>query len=106
MALWLPLIDYDRSYRAVSAALTAALPADHSCIAGRGLGSTQRAAFHYFAGIQTVREGSRAAAQCRLFLAQGTLQKEALPAGTGWRKIWEGHRPSDRSERFRLYARP
>jgi 4-amino-4-deoxy-L-arabinose transferase-like glycosyltransferase len=106
MALWLPLIDYDRSYRAVSAALTAALPADHGCIAGRGLGSTQRAAFHYFAGIKTVREGSRAAAQCRLFLTQGALQKEALPAGTGWRKIWEGHRPSDRSERFRLYARP
>jgi len=106
MALWLPLIDYDRSYRAVSAALTAALPAEHGCIAGRGLGSTQRAAFHYFSGIKTVREGSRAAAQCRLFLTQGNLQKEALPAGTGWRKIWEGHRPSDRSERFRLYARP
>jgi len=106
MALWLPLIDYDRSYRTVSAALTAALPADHGCIAGRGLGSTQRAAFHYFAGIQAVREGSRAAARCRLFLTQGTLQKEALPAGTGWRKIWEGHRPSDRNERFRLYTRP
>ena len=106
MALWLPWIDHGRSYRAVATALKAALPAGEGCIGGRGLGSTQRAAFHYFAGVKTQREGSRAAAQCRLFLTQGTLQKEALPAGTGWRKIWEGHRPSDRNERFRLYVRP
>jgi 4-amino-4-deoxy-L-arabinose transferase-like glycosyltransferase len=105
MALWLPLLDYDRSYRGAAAALRAAVPAGSNCIAGRGLGSTQRAAFHYFAGIQTLREGSRAAAQCRLFLVQGTAQKEALPPGAGWRKIWEGGRPSDRNERFRLYAR-
>ncbi|MDT3736176.1 MAG: glycosyltransferase family 39 protein [Denitratisoma sp.] len=105
MALWLPLLDYDRSYRGAAAALKAAVPAGSNCIAGRGLGSTQRAAFHYFAGIQTLREGSRAAAQCRLFLIQGTAQKEVLPPGAGWRKIWEGGRPSDRNERFRLYAR-
>lgn len=105
MALWLPLIDYDRSYRSVSSALKTALPKGGGCIGSRGLGSTQRAAFHYFAGIKTVREGSRAAAQCRLFLVQGTPQKEVLPPGSGWRKIWEGGRPSDRNERFRLYAR-
>jgi 4-amino-4-deoxy-L-arabinose transferase-like glycosyltransferase len=105
MALWLPLVDYDRSYRGVSTDLKAALPAGSGCIAGRGLGSTQRAAFHYFAGIKTIREASRAAANCQLFLVQGTAQKEVLPPGTGWRKIWEGGRPSDRFERFRLYAR-
>ncbi len=106
MALWLPWVNYDRSYRPVAASLKAALPAERGCIAGRGLGSTQRAAFHYFAGIQTARDGSRAAAQCRLYLVQGAAQKEAPPSGSGWRKIWEGSRPSDRSERFRLYARP
>jgi 4-amino-4-deoxy-L-arabinose transferase-like glycosyltransferase len=105
MALWLPLIDYDRSYRGMTASLKAALPKDAGCIGSRGLGSTQRAAFHYFAGIKTTREGSRAAVSCQLFLVQGTTQKEVLPRGTGWRKIWEGGRPSDRNERFRLYAR-
>ena len=105
MALWLPFIDHDRSYRHVASALKAALPAQHGCIVGRGLGSTQRAALDYFAGIKTLREGSRAAAQCRLALVQGTSQKATLPAGTGWRMIWEGGRPSDRNERFRLYAR-
>lgn len=105
MALWLPWIDHGRSYRSVSAALKAAVPAADGCIAGRGLGSTQRAAFHYFAGIRTVRDGSRGAGACRLFLIQGTARSEPLPPGTGWRKIWEGGRPSDRNERFRLYLR-
>ncbi len=106
MALWLPLIDFDRSYRPVAAQLKAVLPSDRGCIAGRGLGSTQRAALHYFAGIQTVREGRRNAAACRLYLIQGTARSETSPPGNGWRKIWEGGRPSDRNERFRLYTRP
>lgn len=101
MTLWGPLIDHDRSYRSMAASLRAALPQDAGCIAGRGLGSSQRAALHYFAGIKTVREGSGV---CRLLLVQGTAQRDRPPAG-GWRKIWEGHRPSDRNERFRLYAR-
>jgi 4-amino-4-deoxy-L-arabinose transferase-like glycosyltransferase len=105
MALWLPWIDYDRNYRPVALALKNALPAQAGCIAGRGLGSTQRAAFHYFAGIQTVRDGSRGEGACRLYLIQGTARSEPLPPGTGWRKLWEGGRPSDRNERFRLYFR-
>lgn len=105
MALWLPIIDLDRNYRKVAASIQAALPAGDHCIVGRGLGSTQRASFHYFAGIQTLRETHPAAGNCKLYLSQGNAQKETLPPGTGWRKIWEGGRPSDRSERFRLYAR-
>ncbi|MDR2239403.1 MAG: hypothetical protein LBE33_03070 [Zoogloeaceae bacterium] len=105
MALWLPAIDYDRSYRAVAVSLKAALPAQHGCIIGHGLGSPQRAAFHYFAGIKTVREGRRAAS-CHLYLAEGGARREVPPPGAGWRKIWEGGRPSDRNERFRLYAKP
>ena len=103
--LWMPWIDHDRSYRSVAVSLKAALPANSACIGGRGLSDAQRAAFHYFAGIKTQREGSRAVAACQLFLTQGTAKREALPAGKGWRKIWEGHRPSDRNERFRLYVR-
>jgi 4-amino-4-deoxy-L-arabinose transferase-like glycosyltransferase len=104
-ALWTPWIDHGRSYRAVFAGLKAALPAVESCIGGRGLGNTQRAALHYFAGIVVQRDESRAANRCRLYLIQGTAQSEPLPPGKGWRKIWEDRRPSDRNERFRLYIR-
>mgnify|MGYP003382218915 CR=1 FL=1 len=104
MALWTPLINHGRSYRSVADSLKAALPAHSGCIGERGLSDAQRAAFHYFAGIKMSRERSRAAA-CSLFLVQGSAQREVLPPGKGWRKIWEGHRPSDRNERFRLYVR-
>ena len=105
MALWLPMIELDRSYRKVAVAIKAALPQGEQCIVGRGLGSTQRASFHYFAGIRTLKETHPSAGNCKLYLSQGTTQKETLPPGTGWRKIWEGGRPSDRFERFRLYVR-
>ena len=105
MALWLPWIDYGKSYRAVAASLKAAVPADAGCIAGHDLGEAQRASFHYFAGITTIRDGTEAAAPCRLFLAQGTTRIEDLPPGAGWRKIWEDRRQGDRAERFRLYHR-
>ena len=105
VGLWTPWIDHGRSYRTVFASLRAALPPIGSCIGGRGLGNTQRAALHYFAGITLQREGSHLAGQCRLYLIQGTAQSEFLPPGRGWRKIWEDRRPSDRNERFRLYVR-
>jgi len=104
-ALWTPWIDHGRSYRAVFVNLKSALPAVDTCVGGRGLGNTQRAALHYFAGITLQREGGRMASHCRLYLIQGTAQNESLPPGSGWRKIWEDRRPSDRNERFRLYVR-
>ncbi len=109
-ALWLPWIDYGKTYRHVMTSLDKALPiefkngARQSCIAGRNLGSTQRILLQYFTGIVTVPAQSRAAATCSLLIEQGAAEKETRPAG--WRKLWEGHRPGDRSERLRLYLKP
>ncbi len=105
VALWTPWIDHGRSYRAVFSSLQAAVPPIDGCVGGRSLGNTQRAALHYFTGIVLQREGLRPASQCRYYLIQGTAQSEPLPPGRGWRKIWEGGRPSDRNERFRFYVR-
>ena len=105
MALWLPWIDHGRSYRPVALSLKKALSANRGCIVGRGLSDTHRATFHYFAGVVTLREGGRGTTSCRLFLAQGTMQKESLPVSGSWRKIWEDHRPNDNNERFRLYVK-
>lgn len=104
--LWLPAIDYGKSYRSVSAGLAGALPAKPGCIARRGVGDAQRASFDYFDGIRTVEETSGAARGCRFLLVQvvGHDPPETEP-GAGWRKIWEGRRPGDRSELFRLYRR-
>ncbi|MGB0127872.1 MAG: glycosyltransferase family 39 protein, partial [Rhodocyclaceae bacterium] len=45
MTLWVPWIDYGKSYRGLSASLAAALPAQRDCISGYNVGEAQRASF-------------------------------------------------------------
>ena len=104
MTLWLPLIDEARSYRAMFASMQQALPAGYSCLASRGLGEPQRALLDYYAGINPQRTERFAGAQCELLLAQGQAGSEPeMPSE--WHKIWEGRRPGDKVERFRLYQK-
>lgn len=105
IALWLPLAEYSRSYRGVAQSLAAVLPPQPGCIAGDNLGESQRASFHYFAGIVTVPLDSEQAENCRFALIQGSARHEKPPAGPGWRKIAEERRPGDRVERYRLYSK-
>ena len=107
ISLLLPWIDYGKSYRGVALSLQQSLPSNSKgyaeCIAGRDLGGAQRASLHYFAGIVTQPAETPAAAACGFRLEQGDAKNRPTPAG--WRKLWEGHRPGDRSERLRLYQR-
>jgi hypothetical protein len=41
---------------------------------------------------------------CELLLVQGRPQEEIAPAGP-WQRIWDGARPGDKDERYRLYRR-
>jgi 4-amino-4-deoxy-L-arabinose transferase-like glycosyltransferase len=97
-ALWMPWIDYGKTYRPVVAALRQALPADAGCIGRRDLGAPQRAALDYFGDIRT----QRASRDCQWLIVQSG-PRETAPAG--WVKAWEGHRPGDRNEWLRLYRR-
>jgi hypothetical protein len=84
--------------------LQQALPKKHGCIASRDLGEAQRAMLHYFGDIRTHREEtSDSERRCDLLLVQGHPQAEVAPRG--WSKIWEGGRPGDKDERYRLYRR-
>jgi 4-amino-4-deoxy-L-arabinose transferase-like glycosyltransferase len=103
--LWLPWIDYGKSYRQLAQALQANLPRQPGCIASRGLGEAQRAAFDYHAGILTVRAEIRRRQDCGLLLVQSNARMPEVSPGAPWKKIWEGNRISDRSEKFRLYAK-
>jgi 4-amino-4-deoxy-L-arabinose transferase-like glycosyltransferase len=97
-SLWMPWIDYGKTYRPVIASLRAALPADSGCIARRGVGLSQRAMLDYFADIRTRWK----AAECNWLITQGN-PNDADP--TGWHRVWEGHRPGDHNEVLRLYRR-
>jgi hypothetical protein len=80
MTLWLPWIDYGKSYRGVSADLREGAGPHPGCIARRGLGLAQRASLDYFNGIRTVG-GSRRRKDCRHLIVQATPRQREGSAG-------------------------
>jgi len=104
MTLWLDWIDYGKTYRPVAQSLRKALPPKARCVESRGLGETQRAAFHYHAGLVTRRVEVHGPTDCPYLLVQASARAPAIEPAGNWRRVWEGSRPRDR-ERYRLYRR-
>jgi 4-amino-4-deoxy-L-arabinose transferase-like glycosyltransferase len=102
--LWLEWIDYGKTYRPVAQSMRKALPPNVRCVESRGLGETQRAAFHYHADLVTRRAEVHGATDCPYLLVQSNIRDQASDPGGSWRRVWEGGRPRDR-ERYRLYRR-
>jgi len=106
MTLWLPWINYGKSYAGVARQIADNLPAGRYCV-DTNVGPAQRASFAYFGGVPFARfDGGR----CDYFLLQDNRRnkddaKMFQRPGEQWRVLWEGRRPSDRAERFRLYRR-
>ena len=106
--LFVGVLDAGKSYRSMIEELVRALPAQHGCVASEGVGEPQRALLHYFAGIATYQmETARRGADCEYVLVQWrTGENERTPMMRAhWETLWEGARPGDRTERFRLYRR-
>jgi hypothetical protein len=128
MTLFLPDLNYARSYASVAQQIAARLPANADCI-DTNVGPAQRASFAYFGHLPFAGVEGGA---CSYLLLQDSLKKSAedghgdhtrqnvLQTGEGprggevvledfrprdWTLLWEGRRPSDRDERFRLYQR-
>lgn len=103
VTLWMPALDYVRSYRTVSGQLAQAL---HSyvepgeCVRAHGLGTGQRASFLVFNNIN-FSYGS----ECSLVLQQTTIENidagMAAYSDTGT-VLWQGKRGAERHEIFRL----
>jgi len=103
--LFIGWVDTGKSYRSMVASLQQALPGKYDCISSKDLGEPQRAMLHYFADIVTYREEVKERRRkCDLLLVQGHPRYEVPPHGS-WRKLWEGGRPGDKDERYRLYRR-
>ncbi len=97
--LWLPWIDYGKSYRIVSADFSQRLGKNPGCIARRNLGLAQRASLDYFNGIRTTSGDS--AKNCRYLITQTRPRAEKSLAN--WTFLLETSRPGDKTERLRLY---
>lgn len=107
MTLWLPWINYGKSYAGVAKQIEANMPPVKQCV-DSNVGPAQRASFAYFGHVKfDENENPR----CDFLLLQDSIadddtQRQQLQQYPGrWRLLWEGRRPSDRDERFRLYRR-
>lgn len=103
VTLWMPALDYARSYRGVSNELAAALKehrVNHECVRGVGIGIGQRASFYVFNHIDLAFDYN-----CPLVLQQLStkqLQAGLLPVPDNAIELWSGRRGADRHEMFRL----
>ncbi len=102
--IWLPYLDSRRSYRFVAQTLHAHLP-EKGCVASRNLGEAQRALFHYFGGLVTVREEISPLHDCGALLVQYGQLAGDPPPPPGWEAVWNGGRHGDDTERYILYLR-
>ena len=103
MSVWLPFLDHAKSYRSVVADFQRNL-APGGCVASRNLTEPQRAVFHYFAGVLTLREGTEGAEACAQLLVHSSSSIEP-PRPRGWKLAWRGTRPGDDKEYFWLFSR-
>ncbi len=106
MTLWLPWINYGKSYANVAQQISLKIPPLKQCV-DTNVGAAQRASFAYFGHIPFAGFNK---SNCEYLLIQDNQRKKnniKIPAEFKgqWQLLWEGHRPSDRDERFRLYHR-
>ncbi|MDR3299853.1 MAG: glycosyltransferase family 39 protein [Candidatus Accumulibacter sp.] len=106
-SLWMPWIDYGKTYRGVSASLKKALPTKMDCVAGAGLPLSFVSALDYFADLHIVAQKSASAVACSWLLVQNSRHNPTDLTRAGWRQAWQGNRPSDRrgGDKFYLYRR-
>ena len=103
MTLWLPIVNYGRTYRDVATQIATHLPADYTCISPVRLGDAQLASFAYFGNMHFAAGDE----ECDVILRQDPAEFNPPTSQSSftWTLAWEGRRPADRDERFRLFIR-
>jgi 4-amino-4-deoxy-L-arabinose transferase-like glycosyltransferase len=104
MAILLPWLDAGNSYRSMMISLGKAIPPGTQEVAGISVPESPRAMLDYYIGVEVRRFDPKAGDHHDLLLVKDNPGgKENVDAG--WRKIWEGARPGETKEVFRLYSR-
>jgi hypothetical protein len=103
MTLWIPWLDFAKSYRSVFASMP--VPAASNCIASRDLGEGERAMLRYVTGHLPVRREVFPNSVCNTLLVQGyAASGEPNIDLQAWERVWHGARPGVTNERFWLYV--
>ncbi|TFZ08056.1 hypothetical protein [Ramlibacter humi] len=104
MTLWLPVLDYARSYSAVVRGVTQAMP-DGGCVETFGLNRGQFAAFRYHGSLDL--RAAATTAECPWLLMPSELQPAASAAldMKQWRLAATVRRPTDARDNVLLFSR-
>jgi len=103
MTIWLPMVDSAKSYESVMLSLNQSMPEHYACINSRNLGDTQQDLLYYYTDLRTQPLEIVQRLDCDLYLIQDERGREKIDPGHDWKLIWQGKRPADRRESFRLY---
>ena len=103
MTLWLPLLDYARSFRPQVQRIARHVPRD-ACIAAPGLTRAQLAALEYLGGYRVDGRQSAADSGCD-YLLRNEAVRRPLPVPPGWTLVARERRPTDREETLAILRR-
>jgi 4-amino-4-deoxy-L-arabinose transferase-like glycosyltransferase len=100
MTLWLPTINYAKTYRNVASGLSQIMQQHRGCIDTTNIGLAQLASFDYFTRLPLRDDPS-----CNLILTHSSAEAKAYGSLNSKKLelLWEDRRVSDRDERLRLY---
>jgi 4-amino-4-deoxy-L-arabinose transferase-like glycosyltransferase len=103
MTLWLPLLDYARSYRPLLQRIARHVPAN-ACISAPGMPRSQIVALEYLARYRVDARTPAEQTTCEyLLIVEQAKAPRAVPAG--WQLVARERRPSDREELTAIYRR-
>jgi 4-amino-4-deoxy-L-arabinose transferase-like glycosyltransferase len=103
MTLWLPGLDYARSYRPLVERIARHVPRD-ACIAAVDLPLGQLAALEHMGGWQVDAVTPPAQSRCPYLLRLESRTRPKPPL-EGWTLVAQTRRPSDRDEATAIYRR-
>ncbi len=104
MTLWLPLLDYARSYRPLIARIAQHLPDDGACIAAPGMSRPLVVALEHLGRYHVDAVTPVSQSSCKHLLVPETRQ-QAPRVASGWTLVARERRPTDGQDVTAIYRR-
>jgi 4-amino-4-deoxy-L-arabinose transferase-like glycosyltransferase len=103
MTLWLPLLDYARSYRPLVERVAQHVPRS-ACVLAQGLPRGQLVALEHLGGYKVDAVSPISAGTCP-YLLQSEARLRPRPASPGWQLVARERRPTDNEDVTAIYRR-
>lgn len=104
MTLWLPMLDYARSYAPLMERTRAIVPTG-SCLSANGVPRAHLAALEYYGRYQVDAVTPLSETPCKYLLVLENRVRPAAPPSASWKLLGTAQRPTDRDEVSAFYER-